>query len=63
MLEGFKGQEGATPGKGRDEIGVRVENVKGGAGILTTEEVGKNRGGVVAGFLTLEDAAGGFEEL
>jgi len=63
VLEGFESQEGATPGKGRDEIGVRVENVKGSTGVLTTEEVGKDRGGVVAGFLTLEDAAGGFEEL
>lgn len=63
VLEGFEGQESGTPGKGADEIGVAVENVKGGAGVLAGKEVGEDGGGVVGGLLALEDAAGGLEEL
>ena len=63
MLEGLKGQEGRAPGKGADQVGVIVENVKGGARILAGEESGEDLGRVVGRLLALEDGARRLEKL
>lgn len=63
MLEGFEGQVGGAPGEGVDDLGVRAEDIEGGAHVLATEEVFQNAGCVIVRGVALEDGTGGFEEL
>lgn len=63
VLECFESEEGGSPGKCRDEIFVLVHDVEGGARLGFGEEVGEDGGGVVGGFVALEHAAGGLEQV